>query len=240
MTLHYYPLINKVITTLNLRERLAFIDQHNAELSFTKPFITIAREPGSGGAPIARMVAQKLGFSCVDEEIIDEIARSTKKRKEVIKAIDEKSRSTLQDMVHSLLNTEYVDDLKYVTELVKVVLTYAHQGYVVILGRGANFITPFAQGLHVNVTAPYQVRVERAMKFEGVNEAQAREVIAKTELERKEFVKQYLKKDINKPNSYDLTINTAYLDVEQASALIVDAFYQKFSRLSRYSALFKG
>ncbi len=240
MTLHYYPLINKVIATLNLRDRLAFIDQRGPELSFPRPFITIAREPGSGGAPIAREVSRRLGFSCVDEEIIDEIARSTKRRKEIIKAIDEKSRSTLQDMVHSLLNTEYVDDLKYVTELVKVVLTYAHQGYVVILGRGANFITPFAQGLHVNVTAPYAVRVERAMKHEGLNETQAKAVIAKTELERKQFVKQYLKKDINKPNSYDLTINTAYMDVDQASSIIVDAFYQKFNRIARYQALFKG
>jgi len=240
MAIHYYPLINKIITSLNLRDKLAFAskDAEDAELSFSRPFITVAREPGSGGAPIAEAIAERLGFRCINEEIIDEIATSTKRRKEVIKAIDERSRSSLQDMVHSMLNTEYVDDIKYVTELAKIILTYAHQGNVVILGRGANFITPFSKGLHLNITAPYVVRVERAMKFEGYSEKEAKKVIAETEQERELFVKQYLKRDVRKRNSYDLTINTAYYDVKQAVDISVEAFYQKFPRIVRYSAFF--
>jgi cytidylate kinase len=234
---HYYPLVNKVINTLNLRDKLAFL-HHEQDLNFSKPFITIAREPGSGGAPIARLVAKKLGFKCVDEEIIEEIAHSTRKRKSVIQAIDEKNRSALQDMVHSMLNTEYIDDLKYVTELVKVILTYAHQGNVVILGRGANFITPFPKGLHVNITSPYAVRVKRAMEHESLSDEAAKQVIAKVEKERKMFVKQYLKKDLTKSNAYDLTINTTYFNINEAADVIVEAFYRKFPRSLRYKAVF--
>jgi len=237
MRLHYYPLVNKIINRLNLQDKLAFLDVEVSN-AFPRPFITVAREPGSGGAPIGREVAKKLGFVCVDEQIIDQIARSTKKRKSLIQSIDEKNRSIIDDLIHSVLNEEYVDDLKYVQELVKVILTYAHQGNVVIIGRGANFITPFAKGLHVNVTAPYRVRVERAMEYEGLNEPQAKERIAKVESERKMFVKQYFRRDINRPNSYDLTINTTAFDMKQASDLIVDAFTLKFSRLTRYSAIF--
>jgi hypothetical protein len=47
----------------------------------------------------------------------------------------------------------------------------------VILGRGANFITPFGKGLHVNITAPYFIRVRRAMDYEGLSEQQAKEVL---------------------------------------------------------------
>jgi len=237
MAIHYYPLINKIITTLNLKDRLAFIDT-DSEQSFSHPFITIAREPGSGGAPISRAVAQKLSFTCLDDLIIEEIAHSTKKRKTLIKDIDEKSRTVIVDMIQSLLNTDYVDDVKYVTELAKVVLTYAHRGNVVILGRGANFMTPFAKGLHVNITAPYSVRVQRAMEYEDLDERSAKAVIAKVEQERKQFVKQYLKKDLDKANGYDLTINTTYFTVEQARDLIIEAFYRKFPRAVRYGALF--
>lgn len=237
MAIHYYPLVNKVITTLNLRERLAFLPREN-DLSFTRPFITIAREPGSGGAPIAKLVAEKLGFQYIDEQITDEIARSTRKRKAIIKAIDEKHRSAMEDMVHSLLNTEYIDDVKYMTELSKVILAYAHQGHVVILGRGANFITPFPKGLHVNVTSPYKIRVERAMEFEGFTQEEAKEVIAKVEKERKLFVKQYMKRDATKSNAYDLTINTTYFPLEQAADLIVEAFHRKFPRHVRYTTMF--
>lgn len=238
MAVHYYPLINKVLTRLKIRDKLAFMNRGEPEKEFARPFITIAREPGSGGAPIATAVADALGFRCIDEEIIDEIARSTKKRKEIVQAIDEKSRTVIEDLVHSLLNSEYLDDLKYVTELVKVILTYAHEGEVVILGRGANFITPFGQGLHVNIRAPYKVRIQRAMKYEGHTEAQAKRVLGKVEKERFDFVQQYLKQDVTKGNSYDLTINTAYFNVQQARDLILQAFYLKFPRTARYKALF--
>lgn len=207
------------------------------ESSFKVPFITIAREPGSGGAPIAQEVADKLGFELVDEQIIEEIAHSIKKRKAIIKEIDEKARTRIEDIIHSTLNREYVDDLKYTKELFKVILAYAYKGKTVILGRGANFITPFAKGLHVNVTAPYDVRVQRAMDFEGFNLPEAKAEIAKTEKERRDFVKQYLRKDPKKFNSYDLTINTTYFRVGEASDVIIEALYRKFSKTLKYGSL---
>jgi cytidylate kinase len=229
MSVQYYPLINKVLGFLNLQEKM--VDSGlTSDAAFERPFVTVAREPGSGGAPIAKLVAAKLGFELIDEQIIDEISNSTKKRREIIKAVDEKSRTKIEDLVHSTFNLEYMDEETYVLELVRVVLAYAYRGKTVILGRGANFITPFARGLHVNITAPYKVRVQRAMDFEGHSEARAKEVIAEVEKERKDFVKQYFRKDISKSNSYDLTINTTYFGVEQSSEVIVHAFNQKFPR----------
>lgn len=205
-----------------------FPKKNTEGMTFVHPFITIAREPGSGGRPIAHAVAEKLGFFCLDEQIIDEIARSTKKRKAIVQTIDEKTRTNIEDIVHSILNQEYLDDVKYITELTKVILSYALKGKVVIVGRGANFITPLAKGLHVNITAPYEVRVQRAMEYEGVSRSKAKEVLAKTEKERKDFVKQYLHQDSDKKNSYDLTVNTQFLQVNQARDLIIEAFQQKF------------
>ncbi len=240
MSVHYYPLINKIMQSLNISNELQKSNGIPTEAAFIQPFITIAREPGSGGAPVAKAVAEKLGFLFVDEQIVDDIARSTKQRREIIQAVDEKSRTKIEDMVHAMFNSEYIDDVKYVTELAKVILTYALRGQVVILGRGANFMTPFAKGLHVNIIAPYDVRVKRAMDFEGVKERKAKEILAKTEAERKMFVKQYLRKDLDKANSYDLTINTTYFQVNEARDIIIEAFYRKFSRSVRYGALFKS
>lgn len=228
MSVRYYPLINKLINAFDIREKLSLPDSKNLEIAFANPFITIAREPGSGGRPIAQLVAKKLKFKFIDEVIIDELAKSTKKRKEIVKAVDEKSRSWISDMVHSLLNEEYIDDVKYMTELVRIILTFALKGHVVILGRGANFMTPFEKGLHVNVTSPRKVRILRAMEFESLDENQAKDRIAKIEKERKDFVKQFLHKDITKVNSYDLNINTSSYSIAQAADLIVHAYKTKF------------
>lgn len=228
MDINYYPLINKFMSLINLKKSASHKDA--PESSFIVPFITVAREPGSGGAPIAKRVSEKLGFELIDEQLVEEIAKSTKKRKEIISAIDEKSRGKLEDIVHNLLNTEYVDDYKYVSELAKLILTYAYKGRTVILGRGANFITPFGKGLHVNIIAPYEVRVQRAMDFEGHTRAVAKEIIAKVEKERTDFVKQYLKQDPTKAEAYDITINTNYYRVEEAADVVIEALRRKFGR----------
>ena len=238
MTLHYYPLVNKIVTTLNLRDKLDIPTPEDMDATFSRPFITIAREPGSGGRPIAKLVAEKLGYEFVDEKIIRDIAASTKKRREIIRAVDEKSRGRIEDIIHSALNTEYIDDIEYISELGKVLLYYAHKGKVVIVGRGANFVTPFAKGLHVNITAPYKLRVQRAMEYEGLNQPDAQKLVKKIEKERQDFVKQYLKQDLTKSNAYDLTINTSFYTLDQASKVIVEAFYQKFGRLDRYKSIF--
>jgi len=228
MTLKYNQLIEKTLNYFQLKKRLAVnVSLPEAE-TYLKPFITVAREPGSGGAPIAKLIAKKLKFEFVDDQIVEEIARSTKKRKAIIKEIDEKSRSQIDDFVHSILNLEYINDEEYIAALVRTIIAYAHKGHCVILGRGANFITPFGKGLHVSITAPYSIRVQRAMDYEGFNTQQAKEVIAKVEKEREAFVQQYFSSNIKQRNVFDLTLNTSYFSVDQAANVIIAAFKEKF------------
>lgn len=228
MPSQYYQLVNKALKYFSLKSSLTLSDSE-PEHAFLHPFITVAREPGSGGAPIAEAVAKKLQFEYVDELLVEEVARSTRKRKAVIQQIDEKSRNKMEDIVHSILNAEYVDEQTYVSALVRTILSYAHRGNCVILGRGSNFITPFAKGLHVSIVAPYDIRVQRAMDYEGHSEAQAKRVIAEVEQERNEFVKQYFNRNVKQRNVYDLTLNTTYFTVPQARDVIIEAFKQKFA-----------
>lgn len=225
MELNYSPLINRALTLFQVRENI-HPTQDSPE--FLHPFITIAREPGSGGAPIAQALAEKLNYTFVDDVIVEEIARKTNRRSAIIKEVDEKSRSKINDIVHSVLNLEYVDEESYLQELVRVVLSHAHKGHCVILGRGANFITPFGKGLHVSITAPYDVRLQRAMDYEGLSREKAKEVIAKVEKERRDFVTQYFRANTKQRNVFDVTINTMYFTVPEAVEVILRAFQQKF------------
>lgn len=235
--INYYPLVNRIVSTLRIKDSLS--KQPKEEHFFSKPFITIAREPGSGGAPIARALAEKLNFRVRDKSIVDAVAKSAKQRRAIIRQIDEKGRTYVDDIIHSVLNPEYVDENIFIRELTRVILLFAHEGNCVILGRGGNFITPFARGLHVNIVAPYEVRVQRAMKYEGFSERKARAVISKTEKERKEFVQAYLKKNVDRHSAYDLTLNTASYTVDEAADIIMMAFRRKFPAFKRLkSALF--
>ena len=194
-----------------------------------KPFITIARGRVMAGTCWARS-CKASWFYLYDHELIDEIAKSTKLRKSVVDQVDEKGRTALQDLVQGLINPNYVSDITYFTALCRVILSLAYRGNVVILGRGANYITPFAQGLHVRITAPVQVRIQRAIDYEGHPYPVAKEIIQKLDADRREFVKQYFDKDIRHANHYDLTINTMFYKPHETAQIVIAAFKQKFPK----------
>lgn len=228
MSALYLKLADKLISRDNLVDQ---VKKGLVEKSFTyKPFVTVSRDPGSGGKPIAKLLAKKLGFKFYDAQLIREIAKSAEARREILKDVDEKQRTMIEDLVHNVLNPEYISERRYITHLCKVVLRLAQEGNVVILGRGSNFITPNAYGLQVRITAPYRVCVARAVQYEGVQHSEAREIIKKVMAERAGFVKQYFGKDITNAKYYDITLNTTYMTLEDARDTILSCFRKKFPR----------
>lgn len=194
------------------------------------PFITVSREAGSGGKLIAKKLAQKLGFKFYDERLVDLVAKTARKRKAVIAKLDERERTFLDDMVHRLLNPEYVSAPTYLKSLCQVIHALSLKGKVVILGRAANFITTSREaGLHVRVIAPYPVRVGYTMKYEKRSKRDAQYRVKKYDKERKEFVRQFFGKNPSNTNYYDLVINTETTTIEEAVAIIIAAYKQKFS-----------
>ena len=192
------------------------------------PFITVSREAGSGGKLIAARLAKRLGFKLYDEQLVDLVAKSAKQRKRVIAKLDERERTIVDDVVHRLLNPEYVSAQTYVDSLCQVIGALALQGKAVILGRASNFLTSRKQGLHVRVVAPYLVRVGYTMKHEKRNEREARYRVRKFDRGRKEFARQYFYKDPSNTNYYDLVVNTELVTIDQAVEAIGEAFRQKF------------
>lgn len=201
-----------------------------------RPFITVSREAGSGGKLVAELVAKKLGFKLYDKTLIEMTAKKAKMRKALIANIDERDRGFMDDLVHSLLNPEYVSEQTFIKSLCEVVLSVARKGNCVILGRGGNFITSLYGGLHVRVAAPFLVRAGYTSQFEGYTLYEAKERVKKYDKQRKEFIKQYFHKDPSNANHYDLVINTTYLSVEQAVSIIITAFKKKYPEWRRYRA----
>lgn len=227
MTGKYSAIINKMIWLGEQNRKSGEVGSRAWNIN---TFVTVSRDPGSGGKPIAKMLAKALGFKFFDQTIINQIAKSVDARKEILEQVDEKDRSNIEDFVHSILNPEYISERRYITQLCKVVLSLAHTHKAVFLGRGTNFILPRHKGLNVRITAPYRVCVARAVEYEGVSHTRAREIIRDVTDERAAFVKQYFGKDINNPKYYDVTLNTAGYDLSKSVKILERAFWEKFTR----------
>jgi len=227
----YQSLINKMMTSFRLREKVTpGVDFSSVfrETGFDSPYITISRDPGSGGRPIAKILEERLGWQYYNERLLDEMAKSTKIQKRVLQQVSEKGRTMLQDFAQALLNPDYVSDVKYMKELIRIILTLGYKGEVIILDHGANFILPEGHGLRVRITAPRHVRLQRAREYETKTELQARETIRAVEKDRHEFVQQYFEKDIDSDEHYDLVINTSFYSMEDVADIIEKALYRKF------------
>jgi cytidylate kinase len=194
------------------------------------PFITVSRESGSGGKLVAQKVAQKLGFEFYDKRLVEIAAEKSKARKELLAMHDEKVRGAIDDWIEGLLEPEHVTVSAYIKSICQVILSLCKKGKVVILGRGGNFITPFEDGLHVRVMAPFLVRVQNTVHFEGLEIDKAKEMIKAKDKERKDFVMEYFQKNPSNANYYDLVINTKKMKVDGAAEIVVAAFEKKFGK----------
>jgi len=189
--------------------------------------ITISREPGSGGRIIAKTLGEKLELDVFHQEIIHEMAESAHVGSQLVEILDEKGLSMLEDWVHSLVNERHLWPDRYMKHLMKVVGTIGRHGGAVMVGRGANFILPPERRLSVRVISPRESRVRNVAETFELSTEEAERRVARTEANRKAFVRKYFYTDIANPLHYDLITNTGNTRIETAVKAICSAYAQQ-------------
>lgn len=179
------------------------------------PIITVSRQKGSRGSYFASRLAEKLGYQQLHREVIDAICKSSGYRERVIESLDQHVRGDLDLAVESAITGQSVDHSDYVRHLIKVILSMARLGGVVVTGRGANFILGLSRGVHFRVIAPNESRVKFLMKYDQLCVADALTAIDQTDRERREFVRKLFDKEIDSPQYYDVVFNSALIDIEE-------------------------
>ncbi len=193
------------------------------------PVITVSREPGSEGRMVASQLVKQLNLDMFGSKIIDEVAKSANMSERVIRTLDEKGRSILDELVQALERERHLWDYEYLSHLIKVIATIGKHGRAVILGRGANFILQPDKTLKVRVVAPLEMRVKNISREFGVSEEEARRCVINAESDRMAFVRKYFHVDCSDPMHYDLVINTANVSIDTAVKIVKTALKLKMS-----------
>jgi cytidylate kinase len=182
--------------------------------------ITISREMGSGGIPIAHKAAEKLGYTLIDGEAIAKVAPSYGLTLEALEKADEKPPAFVEK-----LDEQSEVDLHHI-EL--IILDYALKGNIIIYGRGGQDLLKDIQSvLRVRIIAPFDLRIERWAEREWLDPDLARILVRKSDQQRAGFIKYYFDRDWEDPLGYDLVINTERLSEEAAVKVICDAVKDK-------------
>jgi cytidylate kinase len=175
--------------------------------------ITISREMGSGGIPIAHQTAKELGYTLVDGDALKQVATEYGLSEQAFEMADEKPPAFVADQ-----DVRQLADL-HLIEL--MVLDFALKGNVIIYGRsGEDLLKEIRSVFRVRIIAPFEDRVECWAEREWLDPELARVLVRKSDQQRAGFTRYHFDRDWTDPLHYDLTINTQRLSEDKAVELI--------------------
>lgn len=206
--------------------------EHNSQPG---PVICISREVGCGGVNVAKLLANELDKQCVckkwkvlSKEILEESARGLDMDPNKLRNyLKEGDRSIFDDVLSAFSEKRFKSDRKISKTLIDLVLSFANDGYCIIVGRAGHIIAKdIEKSLLVKLTAPLDWRIKQIMEKNNLNLREAVEFIEKTEKERENF-RKHIAGDHTRTEEFDLTINLSRMKVENAISLICHASQAK-------------
>lgn len=193
------------------------------------PLITLSREMGAGGKPMAKLVAKKLGrkWQVYHEEIVDKIAEEARLEKKLVSEIDENQASAIDEFLSDFFGRRYLSLSAYHQHLTKILTTISKKGNAIIIGRGAEYLFP--EALKIRIICEMEQRIAWEIEFEKISRKEAVKRINESDKTRDKFIKELYSHNERKPHHYDLVIKTGPgLSIEDAADLIARLAKKRF------------
>ncbi len=188
--------------------------------------VAISRQYGSGGHRIGKLLAQQLGISFYDKELIAKTAKESGLAEHIIDYFDEMpTHSLLFSLAMDAYPLSYAEvpiNQKIYQAQIDAVRTIADEGSCVIIGRCADSILRDRSNvISVFIHADTDTRIAAVAEREDKSLDEAKELVSKTDKKRASFYNFYsVGKKWGEAASNDLTINTAKLGTEKSVALL--------------------
>ncbi|HMI29954.1 MAG TPA: cytidylate kinase-like family protein [Gaiellaceae bacterium] len=201
--------------------------------------VCISHAAGAGGEEVGRLVADRLGFLYVNEEIVARAA--AKGGVDAADVADEERRKSLAaralnaiaqgggeawtlGAVGPLGSGDELDSDDIRSLIRETIEQTAARGKAVIVAHAASYAIGHGDGvLRVLVTASPETRTTRVAEAEGLDQAGAARAVKESDAGRADYLKRFYDVREESPTHYDVVLNTDALTVEQAADLISEA-----------------
>ncbi len=206
--------------------------------------VTISREYGSGGGEVASRLAQQLNWRLVDHEIVVRVARTLGVSEAEVEAHDEHMEGLVTRLLRGMQRVDpnlmvgapispEAEQNEYQGALADVVQAAIADGHTVIVGRGSQALLAQRRDvLHIRVIAPLTPRISYVMQREGLNQEDARARIQLKDRDRSRYLQSAHHLQSDDPHLYDLVVNSAVLDLDSITSLIIRALEAKAKQLT--------
>lgn len=195
-----------------------------------KQIVTIGREFGSGGKTIGKKLAERMGVSFYDKELLAEAASGSGLSSAVIETHDEKP---INSFFYSLVtdssglgsfstHVEMPLNQKVFLAQFEAIRTIAERESCVIVGRCADYaLESFEHVTNVFICANLEDRVQRIAERQRLSKDKAIDLITKTDKKRANYYNFYSNKRWGAASTYDLTLNSSVIGEEGCVEMIL-------------------
>jgi hypothetical protein len=208
--------------------------------------ICISHTTGAEGEQLGAIVAERLGFRYLDDEIVDQAAEWASLDPAVVADV-ERRKGVLARFFNRLGDSSGSDsprisptspgwpvtgdDARRVPSdetlrgLIRdVIRDAAEEGEAVITAHAASMVLGKRPGvLRVLVTASPAIRAERVAKERDLDERRASDVIQNEDTARASYFRRFFRIEQELPTHYDLVVNTDLLRTAEAADIVVFA-----------------
>jgi cytidylate kinase len=202
----------------------------------TRTVVCISHAAGAGGEEVGRLVADRLGFLYVNEEIVARAA--AKGGVDAADVADEERRKSLAaralnaiaqgggeawalGAVGPLSSREELDSDDIRSLIRETIEQTAARGKAVIVAHAASYAIGHGDRvLRVLVTASPETRTTRVAEAEGLDQTGAARALKESDAGRADYLKRFYDVREESPTHYDLVLNTDALSIAQAADLI--------------------
>lgn len=184
--------------------------------------LTIAREHGSSGKQIGKLVAESLGIPFYYKEMIALAARESGLDKEFISDIHKNAPDILYDLYAS---TQVMQLAMAAQE--KIIRRIAENGSCVIVGRSADHVLRDEKNVvRIFIGAPKEYRIRKVMQIYGDTLPEAKQNIRRSDKARASYYRHISGRRWGAEENYDLWIDSS-VGEKAAAGMILDYLAKK-------------
>lgn len=200
-----------------------------------KYVITITREFGSLGRPIAQHMSKLLGIEFYDRDIVEETAIKLALPASTIEEEEEIANKPLTVNRFSKMafplggGTNTVQNQIYDAQKNIINFLVGRESCIVV-GRCADFIlSEHENAVHIAIYAPYAERVKNSIEELGLSEAEAKRMVKEVDIARDAYHMEYAGFKPNDTRFKDIMIDSSLLGVEGTAKFLVSLIKEKFA-----------
>jgi cytidylate kinase len=201
--------------------------------------VCISHATGAGGEEVGRLVAERLGFRCVDEDIVagaaarggidpGDVADEERRKSVAMRLLDAMAHGGGEAWAVGgsapLLAGEELGTDEVRALIRETIEQTAARGNVVIVAHAASWALPAGpEILRVLVTASPGTRAQRLSGVEGLDQKQAARAVKDADAGRRDYLKRFYEVEEELPTHYDVVVNTDVLSPEQTADVVSSA-----------------